>query len=345
MQRRQLGRSDLEVTPICLGTMTWGEQNTLEEAFAQLDMALDYGVNFIDNAEMYPVPPRAATQGETERILGAWFEARGVRQKVVLATKIAGPGNGIDYLRGGKTRFTAAELEAALEGSLKRLKTDYIDLYQLHWPVRSSNFFGRLGFPDGAEQETVNILETLEGARRLVDSGKVRYIGLSNETPWGLMQYLNLAAEHDLPRVVSIQNPYNLLNRTFEVGLTEMSLREQVPLLAYSPLAFGMLTGKYHVDPDCGGRINLFSRFTRYKSALAFEATQAYLDLAAEFGLSPATMALAFVNARQFVGSNIIGATSLPQLEENLAASEVCLTAEQQRAIEAVHARYPNPCP
>lgn len=345
MQRRQLGHSDLVVSPICLGTMTWGEQNTAAEAFEQLDRALAAGINFLDVAEMYPVPPRAATWGETERILGQWLASRGTRNEVVIASKVTGPGNGVDHIRNGKTRFTEAELTAAVDGSLQRLGTDVIDLYQLHWPVRSSNFFGRLGFPGGAEQEAVNLLETLHAAQKLINAGKIRWLGISNETPWGLMQYLHLAEQHGLPRVVSIQNPYNLLNRSFEVGLAEVALRENVPLLAYSPLAFGLLTGKYHEDPDVRGRINLFTRFTRYASPLAHEATAAYMALAKAWGISPATLALAFVNSRSFVGSNIIGATSMAQLEENIGAEEITLSAEQLAEIEAVHARYPIPCP
>lgn len=343
MQRRQLGCSDLWVSPVCLGTMTWGEQNTEAEAFTQLDRALDAGINFIDAAEMYPVPPRAETAGETERILGNWLAARGVREQVVLASKVTGPG--IPHIRGGKTRFDESDLMTAVEGSLRRLRTDCIDLYQLHWPVRTSNFFGRLGFPAGAEAETVNLRETLEAAHKLIAAGKIRWLGLSNETPWGLMQFLRLAEQYSLPPVVSIQNPYNLLNRSFDVGLAEVSLRENVPLLAYSPLAFGLLTGKYHRAPDIPARINLFKRFTRYTSELAREATAAYMALAEQWEMSPATLALAFVNSRPFLGSNIIGATTMAQLEENLAAFEVQLSDSQLAQIEAVHARYPIPCP
>ena len=346
MEYRRLGHTDIKVSVLCLGTMTWGEQNSEAEAHAQLDYAVAQGINFIDTAEMYPVPPRPETQGRTETYIGTWLRARGRRDDIILATKVTGPGNGIKHIRDGRTRFTEPVIREALEGSLRRLQTDYVDLYQLHWPDRRTNFFGQLGYTPMEEKEPPHIEETLTALARLVEEGKVRYIGLSNESPWGVMSFLAAAERLGLPRVVSIQNPYNLLNRSFEIGLAEVSHREQVGLLAYSPLAFGMLTGMYLDGArPAGSRITLYSRFTRYLKEEGQRATAEYVRLAREHGLSPAQMALAFVTSRPFVTSNIIGATSMEQLAENVASLDVALLDEVLAGIEAIHTCQPNPCP
>lgn len=345
MQQRQLGRTDLQVSLICLGTMTWGEQNTEAEAHAQLDYATDQGINFIDAAEMYPVPPRQETQGLTETYLGNWLAQRGRRDELVIASKVAGPGNGLTYLRGGP-RLTRDHIQRALEDSLRRLQTDYLDLYQVHWPDRNTNFFGRLGYQHVDSEQVTPIEETLEALDDLVRQGKVRHIGLSNETPWGTMRYLQLAEQRGWPRPVSIQNPYNLLNRSFEVGLAEVAHREQVGLLAYSPLAFGVLSGKYlNGQRPPAARLTRYQRFSRYTNPQADAATAAYQALAADTGLSLAQLALAYVNSRPFLTSNIIGATTLTQLQENIAAAGVTLPEAVLAAIEEIHARYTYPCP
>ena len=345
MQTRKLGNTDIDVSLICLGTMTWGEQNTESEAFEQLDYATGAGVNFIDAAEMYPVPPRAETQGRTEQYLGNWLARRGRRDDLVIASKVAGPGNGLTYLRNGP-RLTRAHIREACEASLKRLQTDYIDLYQVHWPDRSANFFGQLGYQPNPEESSTPIEETLEALDELVREGKIRQIGLSNETPWGAMEYLRLAREKDWPRAVSIQNPYNLLNRSFEVGMAEIAHREQTGLLAYSPLAFGMLSGKYLGEswPE-KGRLTLFERFKRYSSSRGMAATRAYVELARQHGLSPAELALAYVNSRSFVTSNIVGATTMAQLKENIGSAAITLDQDVFDAIEALHAEFTYPCP
>ncbi|MGL4838450.1 MAG: NADP(H)-dependent aldo-keto reductase, partial [Shewanella sp.] len=294
MEYRRIPHSNLEISKICLGTMTWGEQNTQAEAFAQLDYAIGQGINFIDTAEMYPVPPKPETQGETERILGQYLKARGNRDELVIATKIAAPGGKSDYIRHNMA-LDWNNIQQAVDASLTRLQVETIDLYQLHWPDRNSNFFGELMYQEQESELQTPILETLEALADVIRQGKVRYIGVSNETPWGLMKYLQLAEKHGLPRIITVQNPYNLLNRSFEVGMSEISHREELPLLAYSPLAFGALSGKYcHNQWPEGARLTLFKRFARYTgSQLALEATQAYVDLAQEFALSPAQMALA----------------------------------------------------
>lgn len=345
MQTRKLGRTNIDVSLIGLGTMTWGEQNTEQEAFGQLDLATAEGINFIDAAEMYPVPPRAETQGLTETYLGNWLARRGRRDDLVIASKVAGPGNGLTYLRDGP-RLTAKQIREACEHSLRRLQTDYIDLYQVHWPDRSTNFFGQLGYRHNEDETATPIEETLEALHRLVEEGKIRQIGLSNETPWGMMQYLRLSELKGWPRIASIQNPYNLLNRSFEVGLAEMAHREQVGLLAYSPLAFGVLSGKYLGGrrPE-GARMTLYERFSRYAGERGEEATKAYADLAKAHGLSPAQLALAYVNSRGFVTSNIIGATSLEQLRENIGSASVELNDEVLKAIEKLHGVFTYPCP
>ena len=345
MQTRKLGKTDIDVTLICLGTMTWGEQNTEQDAFEQLDYAVAEGINFIDAAEMYPVPPRAETQGLTETYLGNWLARRGKREDLVIASKVAGPGNGLSYLRNGP-RLTRDHIVEACDASLKRLQTDYIDLYQVHWPDRSTNFFGKLGFEHDPDERFTPIEETLEALDGLVKAGKIRHVGLSNETPWGTMEYLRLAGEKGWPRVASIQNPYNLLNRSFEVGMAEIAHREQAGLLAYSPLAFGMLSGKY-----LGGkwpekaRMTLYERFSRYTNSRGMEATRAYVELARQHGLSPVQMALAYVNSRSFVTSNIIGATSMEQLRENIGSARITISPELQQAIEEIHQEFTYPCP
>lgn len=345
MEYRQLGRSDLQVSALCLGSMTWGEQNSEAEGFAQIDRAKACGINFLDTAEMYPVPPRRDTYGATERIIGNYFKARGDRADWVLASKVAGPGNGIDYIRDGQLKHNRQHIVAALDYSLKRLQTDWIDLYQLHWPERSTNFFGQLGYRHH-EQDFTPLQETLEVLGEQVKAGKIRHIGLSNETAWGTMKYLQLADRLGLPRAVSIQNPYNLLNRSFEVGLAEVAMREQCGLLAYSPLAFGMLSGKYQNGArPANARITLFSRFARYTNPQAIAACSRYVTLAREHGLDPAQMALAFVTRQPFVTSNIIGATSLEQLESNLGSLSLELSDELLDAIEAIHREQPNPAP
>ena len=344
MDLRKLGSTDLEVSRICLGTMTWGEQNSEAQAHEQLDYAVAQGINFIDAAEMYPVPPKAETQGLTEEYLGSWLAARGCRKQVVVATKVIGPG-AFPYLRGGP-RLTREQILEACDASLKRLKTDYIDLYQVHWPERSTNYFGQLGFRASNDQHATPIVETLSALAELVQQGKVRHVGISNETPWGLSEYLRLAREQPLPRVATIQNPYSLLNRSFEIGLSEFSHREHIPLLAYSPLAFGVLSGKYlHGARPADGRITLFSRFTRYNSEQAELATREYVALAKKHGLDPAQMALAFVTARSFVGANIIGATTMAQLRANIASINLKLGKEVLAGIESIHQRFTIPCP
>ncbi|MFC3149546.1 NADP(H)-dependent aldo-keto reductase [Litoribrevibacter euphylliae] len=345
MEYRKLGNTHLDVSALCLGTMTFGEQNTREEAFQQLDYAVAEGINFIDTAEMYPVPPMAGTQGDTEHIIGQWLGQRSDRDKLVIASKIAGPADWLSYIRGG-SRHTQAHISEAIDESLKRLQTDYIDLYQLHWPDRNTNFFGQLGYQHQEVEESTPIEETLRALESAVKAGKIRYIGLSNETPWGLMSFLKHAEQFDLPRVMSVQNPYNLLNRTYEVGMAEVSIRENAGLLAYSPLAFGVLSGKY-LDgqrPE-KARLTLFERFTRYTSLQAEEATQGYINVAKKHGLSPVQMALSFVTSRPFVTSNIIGATTMDQLKENIGSIELTLSDEVLSDLEAIHSANSNPCP
>ncbi len=345
MQTRKLGNTDLDVSLICLGTMTWGEQNSEREAFEQLDYAVAEGINFIDTAEMYPVPPKADTQGLTESYLGNWLARRGRRDDLVIASKVAGPGNGLDYLRDGP-HLTRAHIVQACEDSLKRLQTDYIDLYQVHWPERHTNFFGRLGYEHRPEEGEATIEETLSALDALVRDGKVRHIGLSNETPWGVAEYLRLARDKGWPRVVSIQNPYNLLNRSFEVGLAEFAHREHTGLLAYSPLAFGMLSGKYLAEqwPE-KGRLTRYKRFSRYSGERAMAATRAYVELARQHQLSPAQLALAYVNSRSFVTSNIVGATTMDQLRENIGSVHIKLSDDVLSGIERIHQEYTYPCP
>lgn len=349
MDKRRLGQSDLHVSRICLGTMTWGEQNTEAEAHEQLDYAIAHGVNFIDAAELYPVPPRKETYGATEHCIGTWLAKRGRRDDVIIASKVTGPVRGDDdfsYMRGGP-RLTAAQIVAACDASLQRLQTDYIDLYQLHWPERSANYFGRLGVDAIHDpSDAVSLRESLEAMAQLQQAGKIRHVGLSNETPWGFMHSLRLADELGLARVVSVQNPYNLLNRSYEVGMAEISLREGIGLLAYSPLAFGTLTGKYrHGARPEQARLTRYERFQRYNNAQAEAAVERYAAVAEAAGITLTQLALAFVNQRTFVSSNIIGATSIEQLAENINSMQVALSSETQAAIDAVHAEISNPCP
>jgi aryl-alcohol dehydrogenase-like predicted oxidoreductase len=348
MEFRTLGRTGLQVSLIGLGTMTFGEQNTEADGHAQLDYAVDHGVNLIDTSEVYAVPPRAETYGSTERIIGTWLRRSGKRQHVVLCSKVAGPGSalGVTHVRGGANRLDRRNVVEAIDDSLRRLQTDYLDLYQVHWPDRSTNFFGRLDYEHVEQEDTVPIEETLEVLSELVQAGKVRHVGVSNETPWGLHRYLQLAQESGLARLVSIQNHYSLLNRSFEVGLAEMAIREDVGLLAYSPLGFGVLTGKY-LDgarpPEA--RVVRWSRFARYSGEVAERTTAAYVAIARHHDLDPAHMALAFVNRQRFVSSTLIGATTMEQLATNVASVDVQLSDEVIQAIEQVHKAQPNPCP
>ena len=349
MQYRALGHSNLNVSQITLGTMTWGEQNTEAEAHAQIDMALAHGVNLIDTAEMYPVPPRPETQGLSEQYLGSWLKKSGKRDQVLIATKATGPArkpHNPRHIRGGVNHFDRKGLTDALNGSLERLQTDYVDLYQLHWPDRSVNSFGSLNYAHIPDEDTVPIEETLTILADFIKAGKIRHIGVSNETPWGLAQFIRATEKFDLPRIVTIQNPYNLLNRIFEIGHAEFSYRERVGLLAYSPLAFGVLSGKYlNGARPAAGRLTLFERFIRYTNPQVERIACDYVALAIRHGLDPAQMALAFVNGRGFVTSNIIGATTLDQLQSNLDSVNITLSDEVLQEIDAIHERQPNPAP
>jgi aryl-alcohol dehydrogenase-like predicted oxidoreductase len=347
MQYRKLGNTDIDVSVICLGTMTWGEQNSQAEAFAQMDYALEQGVNFFDTAELYSIPPKAATYGRTEEIIGNWLAQRGTRGRIVLASKIAGPGEDwLPHIRAGKTRFNRTHIEAALNASLKRLQTDYLDLYQLHWPERNTNFFGQLGFSPAQQDDFTPIAETLQALDAQVRAGKIRHIGVSNETPWGAMRFLQAAEQLGLARIVSVQNPYSLLNRSYEVGLAEISWRERCGLLAYSPLGFGVLSGKYldKAQPP-GSRLTLFPDYTRYSNPAAESATVRYVALARAHRLDPAQMALAFVNSRPFLTSTIIGATNMDQLKSNIGSIDLSLSQQVLEGIEAIHTAHPNPSP
>ena len=350
METIRLGRSDLQVSRICLGTMTFGEQNTEAEGHSQLDYALSRGINFIDAAEMYPVKPRAETYGETERIVGKWLK-RQPRDRVVLATKVAGPAR-MPWIRNGGD-LTPASIREAVEGSLARLQTDHIDLYQIHWPARNAPIFGQKAFDPARERECASIQAQLEAMGELVRAGKIRYVGVSNETPWGVAEFVKQAELHGLPRIATIQNPYNLLNRSFEQGLDEACYRSEVSLLVYSPLAFGQLTGKYPAGPAdapvfnqaAQGRLTRFSPdwSPRYMRAETLAASARYVSLAREAGLSPASLALAWCYSRWFAASTIIGATSLAQLQEDIDAWQVRLPEDVIAAIERIHAEIHNP--
>lgn len=346
MEYTQLGTTSIKVSRPGLGTMTWGEQNTEAEAHQQLDYATEMGINFIDTAEMYPIPIKPETYGKTEEFTGTWLNKRKKRDDLVIATKIVGYREDAVHIRGGTT-FTPKHLREALEGSLQRLQTDYVDLYQLHWPMRRANYFGKLGYShDENDEEQNNFHEILATFQDFIQEGKIRYCGISNETPWGTMSYLKLAEMYDLPRIQSIQNPYSLLNRTFEIGLSEIALRENIGLLAYSPLAGGFLTGKYFTEnPPADARFNKFNNGARYEKPNSYAAAREYVKLAREAGLSPAKMALAFVSSRDFVTSTLIGATSMEQLRENIAGVQMQLPNDLEAKIEAIHQQYPNPAP
>ncbi|AYM91730.1 MULTISPECIES: NADP(H)-dependent aldo-keto reductase [Serratia] len=346
MQYHRIPHSSLEVSVLGLGTMTFGEQNSEADAHAQLDYALAAGINLIDTAEMYPVPPRPETQGLTEQYIGSWIKARGNRDKIVLASKVSGPIRGNDAGIRPQQALDRKNIRAALDASLKRLNTDYLDLYQLHWPQRTTNCFGKLNYQYTDEKATIPLLETLEALTEQVRAGKIRYIGVSNETPWGVMRYLQLAEKHELPRIVSIQNPYSLLNRSFEIGLAEISQHEGIELLAYSSLAFGTLSGKYlNGAKPAGARNTLFSRFTRYSSAQSQAAIAEYVALAKKHGLDPSQMALAFVRQQPFVASTLLGATTLEQLKINIDSFDVVLNEEVLQALEEIHSRFTIPAP
>lgn len=346
MKQNQLGQTDIRVSEICLGTMTWGEQNSKTEAFAQMDYARDHGINFFDTAELYAIPPKTETYGTTESIIGEWFNKTGRRNEVVLASKVCGPTAWVPHIRKGEARLDKKNIFTACEDSLRRLQTDYIDLYQTHWPDRNTNYFGKLGYQHQPDDAATPVEETLAALEELVKAGKVRHIGISNETPWGTMQYLKLAETSSMPRICCIQNPYNLLNRSFEVGLAEIACREQVGLLAYSPLAFAVLSGKYlNGQKPAGSRLTLFEHYTRYSNNQAEQATAAYVSLAKDHGLDPAQMALAFIQRQPFVTSAIIGATNIKQLSSNIASVELELSDECISGIENIHQSQPNPCP
>jgi aryl-alcohol dehydrogenase-like predicted oxidoreductase len=346
MKKNQLGTSGLMVAKVCLGTMTFGEQNTEADAHSQLDYALERGVDFIDTAEMYPVMPRPTTQGSTERFIGSWLKKSGKRDQVVLATKIAGPNPNLTWVRDGKNNLDAANLRAAVDTSLARLQTDYIDLYQLHWPSRNVPIFGATAFNVQAERASVAIEETLAGLDELVKAGKIRHIGVSNESAWGVCEFTRQAEAKGLPRIASIQNLYNLTARGFETSLLdETCFREQVGLLAYSPLAFGQLSAKYLDDPAAHGRLTIFppTWSPRYLRPTVLAAVKDYAELARAHGMTPAQMAIAWCTGRWFVASTIIGATSLAQLKENIDAADIVLSPELIDAINAIHARLPDP--
>ena len=349
MQFKPLANTGILVPEICLGTMTFGEQNTQAEAFEQLDYALAQGINFWDTAEMYPVPPKPETQGATESIIGQWIAQRGGRDKLFLASKIAGPSQGGSHIRDGQTRFNASDISSALDGNLKRLQTDYIDLYQLHWPQRPTNFFGKLGYENSEAQNTqtvTSLQETLQALETEIQKGRIRYIGLSNETPWGTMKFLQIAEQLGLSKFVSVQNPYSLLNRTYEIGMSEIAKYEGIGLLAYSPLAFGYLTGKFRNGArPANARVTLFSRFSRYSNPESEWATEQYAQLAERHGLTPTQLALAFIKQQFFVTSTIIGATNLDQLKENIQAFEIDLSEDVLQGIQAIHQQQPNPAP
>lgn len=345
MKYREIPRAGLRVSLIGLGTMTWGEQNTEAEGHEQMDYALERGVNLFDTAEMYPVPPRPETCHETERIVGTWFASRGKREQVVLATKAVGPGPHVTHVREGN-RHDRRNLTSALEGSLRRLRTDCIDLYQLHWPDRPVPLFGKRDYSPPESGGTVPIEETLAILAGFVKEGKVRHIGLSNETPWGTMRFLELARGGGLPRAVTIQNAYNLLNRTFDAGLSEICHEEGLRLLAYSPLAFGRLSGKYrHGNRPAGARLTLWDRFSRYNGANSDAAVEEYARIAEEAGLDFAQMSLAWINGRSHVASNLVGATTMEQLKADIDSVDLELPPDVLAAIDAVHRQYPNPCP
>ena len=345
MKFRKLGTTDIDVSLICLGTMTWGTQNSEKDAFEQMDYAVSQGINFFDTAEIYSVPPTSDSYGKTEVMIGNWFEKRKNRDKIILASKVAGPG--CDWIRGGGNNFDEKKIGEAIDGSLKRLKTDYIDLYQLHWPERSTNYFGSRDFQynnkEGNWNSFENILEALE---KFIKSGKIRYIGMSNETPYGLSRYLEISKNKGAPRMMSVQNPYNLVNRTYEIGMSEISIREKCGLLVYYPLAAGGLSGKYRngkMPKD--SRMALFKGWERHLNPLAMKAYDEYYQLAKDFNLTMVQLAQSFVNSRPFVTSNIIGATTMGQLKENVQSINIEFTDEMMSRVNKIHNNNPNPSP
>lgn len=346
MKYTNLPHTDIEVSKICLGTMTWGNQNTETEGHQQMDYALEKGVNFFDTAELYSIPAHPDRKSNTEKIIGTWFKKTGNRDKVVLATKIAGKAEFTKFIR--TTGFSREAIIEAVEGSLQRLQTDYIDLYQLHWPERNTNYFGERGYKhDISDHWQDNIHQVLETLRDLIREGKIRHVGISNENPWGIMRFLEESKVHaSLPRMITIQNSYSLLNRQFEVGSSEIAMRENIKLLAYSPLGFGALSGKYLGGrlPE-NSRLALFPNYNRYIKGRSVAATQKYYELAQSHDLSLAQMSLAFVNTRPFLTSNIIGATTMKQLEENIASIDVELSEDVLKGIETIHNEIPNPAP
>lgn len=345
MKKIKLGSSDLHVSQICLGTMTFGEQNTEAQAHEQLDLALELGINFIDAAEMYPVMPRAETQGATERIIGTWLKKSGRRNDIVLATKVAGPNPALHWIRDGKNDLNAANIHAAVDASLQRLQTDHIDLYQLHWPSRNVPIFGQLSFNPAAERPCTPIEETLDVLDALVKAGKIRHIGVSNESAWGVSEFIKQSELTGTPRIVSIQNAYHLANRSVETALDETCFREQVGLLAYSPLAFGQLTGKYLNDAKAHGRLTIFppTWSPRYLRPAVVDAARRYAALAIEHGMTPTALALAWCYSRWFVASTIIGATTVSQLRENVDALDVTLSDDVIQSVNAIHAAITSP--
>jgi aryl-alcohol dehydrogenase-like predicted oxidoreductase len=346
MQKNRLGASDLFVTRVCLGTMTFGEQNTESEAHSQLDYALERGINFVDTAEMYPVPPRAETQGATERFIGSWLKKSGKRSEIILASKIAGPNPNMGWMRGAGHNLDAANVRTAVEDSLRRLQTDYIDLYQIHWPSRNLPIFGASSFNPQTERAHVAIEDTLAALDDMVKEGKIRHIGVSNESAWGVCEWVKQAEMKGLPRIATVQNLYNLTARAFETSLMdEACYREQVGLLAYSPLAFGQLSAKYIDNPQARGRLTIYppTWSPRYLRPSVLEATREYAALARAHGMTPAQMALAWCYSRWFVASTIIGATNLGQLKENIDAEATVLSEDVIKAIDAIHARITNP--
>ena len=346
MEFRKLGNTNLNVSLICLGTMTWGKQNDQNQAFEQMNYSVNQGINFFDTAEMYAVPSTKETYGTTETIIGNWFKQEKKREKIIVATKVTGPG--LSWIRGGGLQYTKENISIALEESLKRLQTDYTDLYQLHWPERNTNFFGKLGYKHlDKEKEWSNFQSILSILDKFVKEGKIRYFGISNESAWGLSKFLAISKLNKLPRVMSVQNPYNLLNRSYEIGLAEISVREKSGLLAYSPLASGVLTGKYRNNKKPkDSRLQLFGDyFPRYYNKLSFLAVEEYFKIAKKYKISLTQLSLAFVNHQPFVTSNIIGATTMNQLKENIESLNVKLSKEIIDEINSVHKKNPNPAP
>ena len=345
MNYKKLGNTDINVSTICLGTMTWGEQNTQEEGFEQMDYALENGVNFWDTAELYAIPPKKNTYGKTEEVIGNWFKKTKKRNEIILATKVSGPG--LSWIRGGGNQYDEKNLNKAVEGSLKRLKTDYIDLYQLHWPERSTNFFGRRDYSVNDNEGDWHKFESvLEALKKFIKSGKIRYIGMSNETPYGLSNYIELSKNKSLPRMMSVQNPYNLVNRTYEIGMAEISIREKCGLLVYYPLAAGALSGKYrNGQMPKNSRQALFKGWERHLNPLAMKAYDEYFKIAKEHNLTMVQLAQSFVNSRPFVTSNIIGATTMKQLKENIDSINIELSDEIIDKINQIHNNNPNPSP